>query len=792
MSPSDRGPKGGSNGGGAGADSLTSNSGAFADWLIAGQNAGLLQHGPIATNFAGIENLNGGASGNNFRVVGNGNISGTISGGVGADALFGNNLNSTWAINAPNAGTLTDANGANAFTGIENVTGGTGNDAFTLSGAGSISGTISGGGGAGVDTLTGKDLDSTWTINAVNAGSLDDASGVNVFTGIENLVGGTANDTFVVLNTGMIGSIAGGGQTLADTLDLSLRTGLVAINTLGSATDVGIFSGIEAVIGNSGPDGTTTTLTGSNFSLTGANSGTADSIAYSGVGNLQGRDGANSFSGGMGSVAGTIADGGNTSALDGVITSGGSQSYSQVTLTANTTTASTGGGDITFAQVIAGGGFSLSVNTQGTGRIQDGASGLSSLSTDAGGTTELTGTISTSGDQTYGDAVSGDSLTLTSTGGGNITAANTLNDFAGTLSFSTTGATQISDANGLTLSGTTGSLTVAAGGAVTQTGTLTVNGTGSITATGSPITLDNAGNNFTGLLTLTGTVVKVTDSNALAVQLTTGETYIIANAGGSTGDLRLSGTTGNLIAVTNGGVLEWGNLTTANAILIAGRPAINGTTSLGGITGPSTTGNVLAENVTYSNLNDATGAPTSAVPANPPASLVVNGELVLIANNLPRSTSGDFPSISAGTAILDINSLTPGDRVKLVLSGALRLLADTGTFRFREGSSFPGGVTTLNPDEVQVLIGGQSLTSTRDELAQRAARTAAQQSALNSASSDARQSFGTDSVTQQIDMGFSGDVGVAATLGHSVPLEGEIIATPPCVAEARGGQECKK
>ena len=53
------------------------------------------------------------------------------------------------AINAANAGTLTDANGANVFTGMANVTGGTNTDAFTLSGTGNISGTIAGGAGTG-------------------------------------------------------------------------------------------------------------------------------------------------------------------------------------------------------------------------------------------------------------------------------------------------------------------------------------------------------------------------------------------------------------------------------------------------------------------------------------------------------------------------------------------------------------------------------------------------------------------------------------------------------------------
>ena len=60
------------------------------------------------------------------------------------------------------------------------------------------------------------------------------------------------------------------------------------------------------------------------------------------------------------------------------------------------------------------------------------------------------------------------------------------------------------------------------------------------------------------------------------------------------------------------------------------------------------------------------------------------------------------------------------------------------------------------------------------------------------ASADTRQILSApDSVAQKIDMGFSADVGIGATMGHSVPLEGEILNTPPCVAEARAGEDCK-
>src|SRR5205807_732857 len=257
------------------------------------------------------------------------------------------------------------------------------------------------------------------------------------------------------------------------------------------------------------------------------------------------------------------------------------------------------------------------------------------------------------------------------------------------------------------------------GAGVNQTaGNITAMGVTTINAGAAPITLTSAGNDFMGTLTLNGTITKVMDANALTVQLNTGETNIIANAGGGAGGLTVAGNAAELIAISNGGVFTWNSLTAGSAILIAAMPSKT-------ITGPGSKGNVLDGTVQYSNLGDATGT-----------KLVVPGELVLIARNVPRTGSGDSPSITADSAILNIASLQPGNRVTIILNGSLRLLADTGEFRFAAGSKLPAGVSTLDPDVVKVFIGNVSITATRDEVAQRGAFSAAQQSALSSASAD--------------------------------------------------------
>jgi hypothetical protein len=68
---------------------------------------------------------------------------------------------------------------------------------------------------------------------------------------------------------------------------------------------------------------------------------------------------------------------------------------------------------------------------------------------------------------------------------------------------------------------------------------------------------------------------------------------------------------------------------------------------------------------------------------------------------------------------------------------------------------------------------------------------AAQASALSAAAGESKKSFGTDSVAEQIDYGFAGDIGVAPTMAHEIPLEGETISVPPCTSESKNNAPCK-
>jgi hypothetical protein len=157
------------------------------------------------------------------------------------------------------------------------------------------------------------------------------------------------------------------------------------------------------------------------------------------------------------------------------------------------TTVSTGSGDATFTGTVNG-GQALTVNSIGTTTFSaavGNTTALASLRTDEGGTTVLGGNVTTTGDQTYTDAVTAGAITFTTTGGGSISAANAANDFTGTVTLSTarpagttTGNVTLTDANSLTLTGNVGGdLTATAGadGNLTFAGVVVVSG--NLTAT---------------------------------------------------------------------------------------------------------------------------------------------------------------------------------------------------------------------------------------------------------------------------------------------------------------------
>jgi len=144
--------------------------------------------------------------------------------------------------------------------------------------------TINGAGGS--DSLTGPNQKNAWAINGKNAGTLNSSI---AFKRIQNLTGGSVEDTFTFLRAGSItGNLNGEAHT--NMLDYAQYGSPVTIN-LQTRKAPGIRA-IWAHIQNFVGTGTTSTLVAANtintWSIGGTNAGTVDGISFSGFPNLTG------------------------------------------------------------------------------------------------------------------------------------------------------------------------------------------------------------------------------------------------------------------------------------------------------------------------------------------------------------------------------------------------------------------------------------------------------------------------------------------------------------------------
>jgi Ca2+-binding RTX toxin-like protein len=287
---------------------------------------------------SGIENLVGGDgddvlignTANNQLDAGTGND--TLEGGAGDDTLLGGDGNDTAVFGAGNnTVNLTSTSpqdtgeGTDVLSGIENLVGGAGNDSLIgntgnnqLDG-GTDNDTLEG--GAGDDTLLGGDGTDTAifgagnnTVNLTLTTGQDTGEGIDLLSGIENLVGGDGDDVLIgntannQLDAGTGNDTLEGGagdDTLLggdgnDTAVFGAGDNIVNLTSpggqdTGEGTDV--LSGIENLVGGAGNDG----LFGNagNNQLDGGtgddflNAGAGNDTLIGGVGNdfLQGGDG---------------------------------------------------------------------------------------------------------------------------------------------------------------------------------------------------------------------------------------------------------------------------------------------------------------------------------------------------------------------------------------------------------------------------------------------------------------------------------------------------------------------
>jgi hypothetical protein len=141
------------------------------------------------------------------------------------------------------------------YAGVQNLTvaGGSGGNHFIMpQGPPNLPAGMIIQGGSGINTLNGPDSSNRWQVTGANAGTID---GSVTFTSIQNLIGGSGNDTFAFSTSGRLdGRLDGGGGT--NTLDYSAYVGDIAVNLpLATATAVaGGISNIQNVTGSIGND----------------------------------------------------------------------------------------------------------------------------------------------------------------------------------------------------------------------------------------------------------------------------------------------------------------------------------------------------------------------------------------------------------------------------------------------------------------------------------------------------------------------------------------------------------
>ena len=160
------------------------------------------------------------------------------------------------------------------FDNLQLIIGGTGADAFTFNG-----GTIASlNGGTGEDTITGDSQANIWNVRDVNGdflaldeGTLASVLGLTVFSGVENLVGGSLVDTFVYDRDSRISRTIDGGAGAANILDLSSYVTQLTTSLLSVGSAVG-FAG--ETVGAFKPAGDTfDNITAINFNTQGATLG---------------------------------------------------------------------------------------------------------------------------------------------------------------------------------------------------------------------------------------------------------------------------------------------------------------------------------------------------------------------------------------------------------------------------------------------------------------------------------------------------------------------------------------
>jgi hypothetical protein len=641
---------------------------------------------------------------------------GPANGGTGGTISVANsgagNL-TTGALTARAGAATTTGTSAAGLINVTNTAAG----AFAQTGAIDTRGNNNGAGGAVMLSSQGAlQFGAAATIQTGGGAALANTAGRN--GGAVTLNGATVTTTGAITTSGAAGNGAGqaGGNA-----------GAITVTSTGA---INVAAGALTASGGNGGTGNTNGGNAGNVALTAGTTATHTNITTTG-GNRSG--------------IGTAGAGGNVNVAGAAL------------LAANTTIAATGGsagvgagGNVSFGGTVnsSGANRTLAVNTNGAttfGGAVGGTLALASLTTDAAGTTSIGGSVTTTGAQTYGDAVTlAGNATLTGT---TPTFGSTLNgagfdlalNFSGTTSINGanfTGIRNLSTANGGTtqLTGviaTSGMQTY--GDAVTLTGPTTlstananITATGAVAAGANALTLAagtgnvsmvNPGNNFATVVVTSGGAVHLIDQNALALgavnagtlraQTLTGNLTLngVVTASGG-GDAIVLALGGNLVNNAGAGALNAGG---GRSLIYLAAPA-----NADAVNGPAS-GNQAVWGTAYPTVVGAPG--NRYVFANAPT-------ITLTTTNAPNKTYGDLADVSTNyTASGFVNAATFGnvftqDTVVNALSGlsvtsaGTPVTANAGTYTIVVAATATTGYTLTINNTGQLIVDPRPITIT--------------------------------------------------------------------------------
>ena len=666
-------------------------------------SAGVTVGHNITTTSGSVSVIGAGINLTTGNTIDAGNSTITIDGNDGAITLTGalTTTNTTSAaIIIKDASTVSLGNITTGSTGfvtlggatIDNLTG-----AVTQTGV-INTGTLTGNTAGDVTLLGGNTIANLGTFASTGSGgfSLNDAGGLTVTGNVSNTSGAVSITTTVsVLSIGA--DITATGQSLT-------LTGVGINQTTGTILSAGLT--VDAGAGAIALSQTSNDFTGA-VSLN--NSG-ANNVAITDVNAI---DFGTST---LGSGTFTVTAVGITQS--GAITAAGTSSFNA------------GAGVITLTQFNDFTG-AVSLNNSGTNNVAI----TDANAIDFGASTLGTGTFAvTAVGITQSGAITQASSAGTVTfnaGLGVITLSDVSNDFTGSVSLNNSGANNVSitDTNAIDFGASTlgsGSFTVTAVG-ITQSGAITAAGTSSFNAGAGVITLANAGNNFTGAVSLNNSGVNnvaITDVNAIdfgtstlgsgsftvtavgitqigAITQASSASTVTFNAGAGvitltqsndfTGSVSLNNSGVNNVAITDANAIDFDASTlgsgsfTVTAVGITQSGAITQASSAGAATFNAGTGVV-----TLTQSNDFTGS----------VSLNNSGT-----NNVAIT---DLNAIDFGTSTLGSGSFTV-TAVGITQSGAITVAgtslfnAGAGVITLTQSNDFTGSVT-LNSTGATVAI----------------------------------------------------------------------------------------